>query len=255
MSDDSELIECDGHGKTPCTFVCQHLSFGVACGYHNSGSDPSDKWPDAWCDLCDDAVRATGGKWTKKSSTVADIKVLCTHCYDAARARNEKPPLHAHGKRTRLSDKEAETLVHHATHEMQAVQAASQKRWRWDAMAKWHFDDEASTLTFSDPASPTVVADVRLIGSYSTKSKTFQWGWETYDEDAPEAYDVSRLRVFGEVRGISKLTTPNWKGDEVDGWEMASVAGYLLGTEALYRAPIEHAYWFMLLSNLRHQSN
>jgi hypothetical protein len=93
-----------------------------------------------------------------------------------------------------------------------------------------------------------------LVGSYSTKSNTFQWGWETFDEDAAAAYDVSRLRVFGEVRGISKLTTANWKCDEVDGWEMASLAGYLLGTEALYRAPMKHTQWFMLLSKLRHSN-
>lgn len=254
MSDDSELIECDTHGKTPCTFACQHLTFGVACGYHASVANPADKWPDAWCDLCEDAVQATGGEWNEKSEKVADIKLMCTGCYEAARARNENPPLHARGKRTRLTKKEAANLLHHATHEMQAAQAASDKRWGWNAMAKWHFDDEASTLTFSDPAFPTVIADVRLVGSYSTKSNTFQWGWETFDEDAPEAYDVSRLRVFGEVRGISKLTTANWKCDEVDGWEMASIAGYLLGTEALYRAPMKHTQWFMLLSNLRHSN-
>jgi hypothetical protein len=96
-------------------------------------------------------------------------------------------------------------------------------------------------------------ADVRHVGSYSTKSSTFQWAWKTFD-DAPEAEDISRLRVFGEVRGIAKLTTPNWACDETDGWEMASVAGYVLGAEGLYRPPFEHVRWFMLLSNLRHPS-
>jgi hypothetical protein len=251
---DSELIECDEHGETPCTFACQHLTFGVACGYHASVTNPADKWPDAWCDLCEDAVQATGGEWTDESQKVANIKLMCTHCYDAARARNETPPLHARGQRTRLSKKEIASLLHHATHEMQAAQAASDKRWGWNGMAKWNFDDEASTLTFSDPASPTVIADVRLVGSYSTKSNTFQWAWETFDEDAHDARDISRLRVFGEVRGISKLTTANWKCEEAEGWEMVSVAGYVLGTEALYRAPFEHTQWFMLLSNLRHSN-
>jgi hypothetical protein len=120
-------------------------------------------------------------------------------------------------------------------------------------MAKWNFD-EASTVAFSDPASPTIIADVRLVGSYSTKSNTFQWAWETFDDDSHRARDVSRLRVFGGVRGISKLITANWKCDGGEGWEMASVAGYVLGADALYRAPFEHTQWFMLLSNLRHSN-
>jgi hypothetical protein len=149
---------------------------------------------------------------------------------------------------------EAKALIHHATHEMQAIQESSQKRWGWNAMPKWNFDDKASTLTFSDPTRPSIIADVRLVGSFSTKTNTFQWAWQTFDECAAEAHDIARLRVFGEVRGLSKLTTANWKCDEAEGWELASLAGYVLGTEAVYRAPFDHQRWFMLLSNLRHSN-
>ncbi|MDQ3298175.1 MAG: hypothetical protein M3619_16420 [Myxococcota bacterium] len=121
-------------------------------------------------------------------------------------------------------------------------------------MAKWHFDDESRTLTFYDPERLTVIADVVHVGSYSTKSSTFQWAWETYDPETREAVDISRLRVFGEVRGIERLTTPYWACEEVDGWEMASLAGYVLGAEGLYRPLFDHVRWFMLLSNLRHSN-
>src|SRR5262249_11541167 len=94
----------------------------------------------------------------------------------------------------------------------------------------------------------------RLVGSHSTKSNTFQWAWQTFDEGARGARDVSQLRVFGEVRGIPNLTTANWACEEAEGWEMAALAGYVLGTEAIYRAPFDHQRWFMLLSNLRHSS-
>jgi hypothetical protein len=39
-------------------------------------------------------------------------------------------------------------------------------------MPKWNFDDKASTLTFSAPTRPSIIADVRLVGSYSTKTST-----------------------------------------------------------------------------------
>ncbi len=118
-------------------------------------------------------------------------------------------------------------------------------------MARWDFDDKASLLKFSDPKRPTLIADVRLVGSYSKKTGTFQWVWKTYEEGAPEAEAISMLRVFGEVRGMSELTSPTVECDEIHGWEMASVAGYILGADGLYRAPMGHQYWFMLLSNWR----
>lgn len=256
---DSTRVKCNLHGETPATFACQHLADGVACGYHAHDAEPANLWPDAWCDRCDEARLANGGEWTAAAEDAAHIQVLCTHCYDAARSRNQQVPSHARGAAARLSADETAALLHHATHEIQAIQQASQQRWRWDAMARWDFDPKARTLTFSDDALPTVIADVRLIGSYATKASTFQWAWATYDEGAPQAREIARLHTFGEVRGLDHLTTPHWKCTDTDAWQMASLAGYILGaaagpklkTEALYRAPFGDQRWFMRLSNLR----
>ena len=65
MSDAQKII-CGAHGETPATFLCQHLSAGVACGFHVADA-PGDPWPDAWCDLCEEAVQATEGEWTDES--------------------------------------------------------------------------------------------------------------------------------------------------------------------------------------------
>jgi outer membrane protein OmpA-like peptidoglycan-associated protein len=102
---------------------------------------------------------------------------------------------------------------------MQAVQARLTNRWGWLDRARWDFDDEASTLVFSEPGRPTVVADVRLVDSYSTRTGTFQWAWQTFEPCAPEAKDVARVRVFGEVRGLADLTTANWACEEAVAWE------------------------------------
>lgn len=249
MTDD-QLITCRQHGETRATFACRHVTEGVACGYHVDPSD--DPRPDAWCDGCEQAKQAAGGAWTEALEEAAEVRAMCTHCYDAARARNERPPAHAGGANGPLTAAEAAALLHHATHAMQAAQAASDARWAWIGMARWDYDDAAGTLTFTDPSRPTTVADVRMIGSFSTTSGTFQWAWQTFDDGDAEARDVARLRAFGEVRGLDKLTTPSWACDEAEAWEMASLAGYLLGAEALYRAPFDHVRWFMLLSNLRH---
>lgn len=119
-------------------------------------------------------------------------------------------------------------------------------------MARWDFDDRSRTPTFSDPDRPTVIADARHVGSYSTRSNTFRWAWATFDRGAVEIEDISRMRVFGEVRGIARLTTPTWSCDETNGWETASIAALILGAEGVYRPPFDHVRWFMLLSNLRH---
>lgn len=240
-----DLIDCDTHGGTPTTFVCRHLSDGVACGFWTSVEDPEDPWPDAWCDLCEEAVNNAGG-WTDEA--LADIKMLCTRCYEESRALNRDVPHLASAETTaRLSEAAADKLVHHARHVMQHRQQRSNATWSWNEMARWDWNDESNTLTFTDPAKPTVIADVRLVGSLSTTTGTFQWAWQTVDE----FLEISRVRVFGEVRGMAKLTTPNFPAEQDDGWKLASLAGYLLGADAIYRPPMKHLYWWMLMSNLR----
>jgi len=253
---EQDLTICGAHGETPATFVCRHVADGVACGFHANPPAPDNPWPDAWCDLCEEAFQRGGGEWNEQNDQAADIKVLCTHCYAVARARNIEVPRLARGSAVRLTANEAAELVHHAVHAAQALQDKSDKKWRWQDMGRWDFDGESGTLTFSDRSRASVVADIQLVGSYSKRSNTFQWAWETLGEDDSDAEVISRLRVFGEVRGIDKLTTPNWECDETTGWEMTALAAHILGASGVYRAPMKrHLYWFMLLSNWRREAN
>ncbi len=132
-----EAITCGAHGETPVTFMCRHLATGTACGFHASVEDPDDEWPDAWCDLCEKAFQAAGGEWNEVSEAGLGLKVLCTHCYEDARARNSHVPTRIDG----ISDEAA--LVHHAVHELRAIQAASDRRWGFVGMGRWNFDDQS----------------------------------------------------------------------------------------------------------------
>ena len=179
------------------------------------------------------------------------IKILCTHCWEAARARNERVPPLARGKAVQLSPDEQTRLSTGATEQLQRKQDAADAKWQFLSLPRWNFDDGQRTLTFSDNERRRLVADVRMVGSYSTTSNSFQWSWALYDEDEPKIDGIRDLPAFGEVRGIDRLTTNKWDCDIVDGWEMTAIAGYLLGCEAVYRAPFDHLYWFMLLSGFR----
>jgi hypothetical protein len=43
------------------------------------------------------------------------------------------------------------------------------------------------------------------------------------------------VREFGERRQFEKLSSRKWTADEVDGWEMTSIAAYLLKAKGGYR--------------------
>jgi hypothetical protein len=59
------------------------------------------------------------------------------------------------------------------------------------------------------------------------------------------------VKIFGQVRGIPRLSSGTWSGDEVDAWEVTQVAAVLLEAEAVYRAPMDDTYMFLLLGSFR----
>lgn len=204
------------------------------------------------CDLCDE--RSTKGE----EIGATDIRVICGHCWDEARARNQTVPELARGKKARLTPKEQHALIHHAVHELQATQERGQAKRgiglgsNATSFMRWQFSEETRSMTFSSDGVPRVIADVRMVGTYAAKSGTFQWAWHTYkDREHPLVAGMSDLEGFGEVRGIERLTKMWWECDPQEGWEMTALAAYLFGCDAAYRAPFEHVFGFMLLTNMR----
>ena len=104
---DGDQITCGSHGEMHATFVRRHLSEGVACGFHANPPAPDDPWPDAWCDLCEEGFKAGGGEWNEGSEKIADVRSLCSYCYEDTRERNKNVPVLALGSPARLTEDEA----------------------------------------------------------------------------------------------------------------------------------------------------
>jgi hypothetical protein len=241
-------MNCKLHGPTPVTLACRHLKTGVACGFHTIGTGER---PDAWCDKCNDG-RALGGEWTQEMNRQAHLGLTCTYCYDLASARNREIPPFAKGARTVLSSEEFRKLCDHARTHVDAIQDTARRTWSFDAYERWDFDEDARTLSFIDPARSTLVTDVRIVGAFSPALERFQWSWDKYGPDDLLIAGMPSIRTYGEVRGITQLTTSDWDCSLAGGWNVTVISAYLLGCAGVYRADFDDKYWFMLLANWRH---
>jgi hypothetical protein len=61
---------------------------------------------------------------------------------------------------------------------------------------------------------------------------------------------MSRVKAYGEQNDIQQLATEYWSADEVDGWEMTSIAGYLLGAIGSYRTPDAKGFTYMVIMDI-----
>lgn len=249
VSDANTRIQCAVHSETPATYVCRHLRSGVACGFHCSDEDLSDPWPDAWCDLCEADVDADG---QPREFTADDLSLLCTGCYEVTRARNTTIPAPLRSMQLEVSEAEFGELARQACDRCQVRQDAVMRAWPLVESGAWFYDGLTRTIRFfEDPAAPGVVADVTVVGSFSQRSHTWLWSWANSEYSASERAKVEPLRTFGEVRGIERFHRGQWPAEEIDGWEVTQIAADLYGADAIYRAPMDHLFVFMLLNRFR----
>ena len=61
---------------------------------------------------------------------------------------------------------------------------------------------------------------------------------------------IIKVREFGVERGLDQLTESLWEADEIDGWEMTSIAGRVLNAQGSYRTPKDGGFTYMLIMDV-----
>jgi hypothetical protein len=78
-------MECGIHGKAVMTFICQHLMENGAQTWHSLAPSSENRWPDAWCSICQVAYLRES-EWNDKNEGAITVKLACHRCYETLRA-------------------------------------------------------------------------------------------------------------------------------------------------------------------------
>lgn len=115
----------------------------------------------------------------------------------------------------------------------------------------WHLDQGTGKLNFSKDGMTRVIADVQIVGSYSTYSHTWMWSWaNSYVEDGMKK-EILKVKEYGERYRYKELTTAKWECDEEYAGRITAAAGYLLKSKGAYRGPIEDGYVYLLITDIK----
>jgi hypothetical protein len=116
---------------------------------------------------------------------------------------------------------------------------------------RWDLDQTTGKLVFSAGGVPKVIANVQIVGSYSTHSHTWMWSWANESVEENMKKDVGKIKEYGEQHNFKELVTPKWECDENYGWTMTAAAGHLLKAKGAYRGPMKDGYVYMLITDIK----
>lgn len=80
---------CPIHGEKGIGLVCIHITQAIAKGEKVGfywGDDEDLSRPDAWCSDCEEKLISLNGASSEQWFIDADFKVVCTSCWDEAKA-------------------------------------------------------------------------------------------------------------------------------------------------------------------------
>lgn len=144
-----------------------------------------------------------------------------------------------------------EDFVHPLWHELK--EKNDRFAQRYGNHERWDWDDEAATLTFSDPKLPTVRIDVSVVGT--TEGSSWQWSWANRNIPAGNKSDMEKVREYGEANGLEKLVSGFLDADEYTGWEMAAVAAHVLDAPGAYSFPTDQGRCWLVYRRIEQLAN
>lgn len=240
MADES--VNCSRHGDARATFVCRHLARKPGQRWFSFKPDKRNPFPDAWCSRCD-SLHARQGGWPEDGET-PPISVICHHCYIAGRDAS------AHSLEGRALDN-WEAFIEAAFRDLKARQDQLTEKFDLSHHERYDWSQSTGKLVFSNGGKPAVVADFEFIGSTANTSGTWLWSWANTSHLPRMRKATGTVLELGEILDFRKLTTPLWKGDEADGWEMAAATAKLLDAPGVYRSPSDRGAAYLLIKRIR----
>jgi hypothetical protein len=141
-------------------------------------------------------------------------------------------------------DDDFEALVERSMEELRLKTQAHVETWGLGSAERWDMDQDEGLLTFT---SKKVVATTpaQIIGTYSTQTSTWLWGWDHPSVQPPLQDHAKRVRKYGEKHGFDLLTTRKLECDEQQAWEFTAIACHLCDAQGGYRGPAGPALVFM----------
>jgi len=146
---------------------------------------------------------------------------------------------------------EFKELLEMSMEELRLKTIAHQKGWGLGKATRWSLDQSRGDLIFTFGDGVVATCPAQIIGSFDSADDSWLWAWANPSIDDSLQRDSLRVRDYGQLHQIDRLTSPAWAGKEADAWEMAALACKLCEAQGAYRGPGGTASVFMTFASVK----
>jgi hypothetical protein len=141
-----------------------------------------------------------------------------------------------------MTDEEFDTFVEQAIDQLQRKQDILIESNRLETYPDYWFQQDTGTLQFKKADGKVAVeASIIPIGSFSSRSETWQWAWANQSVIAQLREKAESLKGLFDLTGMDVFQKPTVEADEDMAVELAAMSVLYLESLGSYRIPMpEH---------------
>ncbi len=143
------------------------------------------------------------------------------------------------------------TFLNRCLTELEAKNHALSDQYGLGSYGRWDVDQTTGVLTFSNKGVAAIVCDVDFLGSFSSVTNTWLWGWANESILEPLTKNVLRVREYGEREGWDDLVTRKIECSEDEAWSFAAAALRILDGLGVYRGPTGNGCVMMMIKTIQ----
>jgi len=155
-----------------------------------------------------------------------------------------------------MTDEEFDAFVEQAVDQLQRKQDILIESNRLGTYPDYWFQQETGTLQFKEADGKVAVeASIIPIGSFSTRSETWQWAWANQSVIGPLREKAESLKGLYDLTGMEVFQMPNVEADEDMAVDFAAMSVLYLESLGSYRIPMDHLMVFVAIETIGPQQN
>jgi hypothetical protein len=123
-----------------------------------------------------------------------------------------------------MNDDEFDAFAQEANDELDSKQTSLEKKFQLGKWAAFFYDTPSGLLQFKDKSEKVrVEAQTSPIGSFSSKSDTWQWAWANKSTPPDVRKQAEELKKLFKLTGMDVFKMPTVEVDESMAWELVAM--------------------------------
>ena len=132
---------------------------------------------------------------------------------------------------------EFKALVEASRVHLEVLTQSHQGGWHFGEHEQWNVDQQEGILRLTFANGVLAELPAQIVGSFNQSDSSWLWGWANPSIREGMKHNAEKVCAYGQANQMPALTTPEWKADKEQAWDMAAITTKICDAQGAFCGP------------------